>query len=282
MRCAWQEFISLLPVWMRKDVDRLGSETLQELRLRIGYGPELVRSNGEICLDRLIEQDDMSFIINAASNYSPWTTSTIGQGYLTARGGHRIGVFGTATVHNGIMTGVSNVTSLCIRVARDFRGLSAKLWDEFRSVLILGRPGSGKTTLLRDLIRCRSSMKSGSVAVIDEKGELFPWTNTGPCFETGKRTDVLTGCCKPQGIEAALRNMGPSVIAVDEITAQEDCTALIHAGWCGVDIFATAHAADIHDLLSRPVYRSIVNSGLFSSVVVLRSDKTWYVERIST
>jgi stage III sporulation protein SpoIIIAA len=51
------------------------------------------------------------------------------------------------------MTGIREVTGLCIRVARDFPGIAAGVKALKGSVLILGPPGSGKTTLLRDLIR---------------------------------------------------------------------------------------------------------------------------------
>ncbi len=282
MKCAWQELINLLPVWMRKDVDRLGADTLQELRLRIRYKPELVRSDGSVFLDQTVTVDDLLFCVNTASRYSPWSAGTVSQGYITAPGGHRIGICGNATINNGQMSGIAAPSSLCIRVARDFYGISGVIADQTGSILILGRPGSGKTTLLRDLIRKRSDNQSGSIGVVDEKGELFPHIRNESCFPTGSRTDVLSGCSKPHGIEAILRNMGPSAIAVDEITAQEDCKALLHAGWCGVDILATAHAANKKDLYRRPVYKSIVDSRLFDTLVILRTDKTWYMERIGT
>jgi len=74
--------------------------------------------------------------------------------------------------------------------------------------------------------------------------------------------------------------MGPNCIAVDEITAQEDCQALVSAGWCGVDLLATAHAANCDDLHSRPVYQPLVQTGLFNRVIVLSRDKSWHMERI--
>jgi stage III sporulation protein AA len=78
-----------------------------------------------------------------------------------------------------------------------------------------------------------------------------------------------------------LRSMGPSCIAVDEITAEEDCKALIQAGWCGVSLLATAHAANKQDLLSRNVYRSIVDCGLFDTLLVMLPDKAWRLERMN-
>lgn len=280
MRCAWEAFISLLPHWLRKSVDEQGSGTLQELRLRLNSPPELITAKGNMTLQRCICADDLCFCINAASRYSPWTATTMAQGYLTAPGGHRIGVCGNAVMVNGIMTGISTATSLCLRVARDFPGIASKVKCHSGSVLIIGKPGSGKTTLLRDLIRQRSNFVEGSIAVVDERGEIFPSAQGQFCFATGRRTDILNGCKKSQGIQTVLRSMGPEVIALDEITAREDCEALLHAGWCGVKLLATAHAGSKQDLLQRPVYRPILENKLFDTLLILHPDKSWHEERL--
>ena len=78
-----------------------------------------------------------------------------------------------------------------------------------------------------------------------------------------------------------LRCMGPQTIGVDEITSEEDCESLIRAGWCGIRLIATAHAASVEDLRHRPVYRKLWESGLFHQAVVLRRDKTWITERMA-
>lgn len=280
MKCAWQAYLNLLPPRIRQEVDRQGRDTLQELRLRLNKPPELVTGIGSLWLSDPVTQEDLRFCVNIASRYSPWAAATVADGYITAPGGHRLGLCGETTVSDGVMTGISLPTSLCIRVARDFPGLAQKAADISGSVLILGRPGSGKTTLLRDLIRQRSNKAQGSIAVVDERRELFPVTDTGYGFPTGKCTDVLSGCRKLKGIEAVLRSMGPRTIAVDEITAQEDCQALLHAGWCGVELLATAHAENLQQLQSRPVYKPIVQSRLFETVLILRPDKSWYMERM--
>lgn len=272
MRCAWRELLSLIPQDLRGEVDRLGKDTLQELRLRIGKPAELITAQGVCYFPGRVTEADIRFTVNMASRYSPWATETAAKGYITAPGGHRIGVCGNVTVDRGTVTGMQSITSLNIRVARDIDNVVDRLMPR-GNTLILGPPGSGKTTLLRSLARIVAQRET--VAVVDERGELFP-----DHFEQGRRMDVLTGCAKGQGIDMVLRSMGPQWIAVDEITAQEDCDALKKALWCGVKLMATAHASTAEDLHRRSVYKPLAEWGIFDTLVVMRPDKTWYTERM--
>ncbi|MBP3304815.1 MAG: Flp pilus assembly complex ATPase component TadA [Oscillospiraceae bacterium] len=274
MRCAWDALMRILPPALRPDADAHARETLQELRLRLGQAPELVCDRGSKWGNGTVTEQELNFVVNTASRYSPWAAATASKGYITAPGGHRIGLCGEAVVRDGTVCGIRSVTSLCIRVARDFTGIAGKAAALPGNILILGPPGSGKTTLLRDLIRQLSERET--VTVVDERGELFPAD-----FIRGRKTDVLTLCSKAQGVEMALRTMGPTCIAVDEITAQEDCRALLEAGWCGVRLLATAHAASRADLAARPVYRPLWETKLFETVIILRSDKSWRTERMT-
>ncbi len=280
MRCAWEYYIQLLPHWMRQDVDNLGRERLQELRLRAGKKPELILPDKNRWLSREISQEDIRFVINNASKFSPWAAGSISQGYITAKGGHRIGICGIGVLSEEKLCRIKEPCAICMRVARDFENISAPVSNLSNSILIIGPPGSGKTTLLRDLIRQKSNMGPGSISVVDEREEIFPLFNGQACFPSGNRTDILSGCPKSVGIEAVLRCMNPQWIAVDEITAQSDCEALLHAGWCGVNLLATAHASSLTDLKTRPVYRLLMDYKLFSTVLILRRDKSWTMERI--
>ena len=124
MNCAWDLFLSILPPDMRSQVDNLSRDTLQELRLRLGEAAELVMQSGSKWLDRHITAQDLSFVINTASRYSPWAAASAAKGYITAPGGHRIGICGEAVLQKGEMTGITNPSSLCIRIARDFPALA--------------------------------------------------------------------------------------------------------------------------------------------------------------
>lgn len=280
MRCAWQEYIRLLPHRLRKEIDEYGKADLEEVRLRIGQAPVMVKHSGIRLMQHTVAQDDLNFVINAASNYSPWAASTTSLGFLTAAGGHRIGICGEAVTHEGRITAIKSPTSLCIRVSRDFPGIARGILRHSGSILIIGPPGSGKTTLLRDIIRQRAMAGDKSISVMDERGEVFPYIQGKSCYDTGNHIDVLTGCSKQQGIHMLLRTMGPSCIAVDEITEEGDCNALVRAGWSGVSLIATAHAASRNDLYSRPVYLPLTNNSLFDTLIVLQPDKTWKAERI--
>ena len=279
MNYVWNELLSILPQWMRSSVDKYQNRQLQEIRLRLGHFPELVTGLGCVFLERDIETDDLNYIINIASSYSPWAATTISYGFLTAPGGHRIGICGEAILHEDKMQGIRRVSSLCIRVAKDIVGISDAVSKVKGSVLIIGSPGSGKTTFLRDLIRQRSRLTGEHIGVVDERKEIFPVGKDGYCFDPGEKTDVLSGCKKGQGIHRLLRCMGPQVIAMDEITEEEDCNALISAAWCGVNLIATAHANGMDELVSRKIYQPILKTGLFHNIVVLRSDKSWTLER---
>ena len=275
MKCTWDALLAIVPQRLRQEVDKLGRDTMEELHLRVGQPVELICSGVSCPIGANATGEDIRFVINTASRYSPWAATSVLKGYLTAAGGHRIGMCGECVLQDGQVTAIREVYSLCIRVARDFPGIG-KNAPQTGSLLILGPPGAGKTTLLRDVIRWRST-RGTAISVVDERGELFPRSNL---FDPGPRTDVLTGCNKTQGVEIALRTMGPKCIAVDEITATEDCQALVSALWCGVDLLATAHASNCNDLRSRPVYRPLVQTGLFSHVIVLNRDKSWHVERM--
>lgn len=275
MNCAWKELLAVLPPWLQREVDRQGRDTLQEIRLRKGQPAVLIKKEGRTTLAQEVTEEDLRYVVNMACRYSPWTIQTTAQGYITISGGHRIGMCGAALHRNGRMSGIGTLTSLNIRICRDFPGISRNLWLHQESILLIGPPGSGKTTLLRDLIRQRSRREN--IAVVDERGEIFP---TAADFLKGENTDVISGCGKAQGVEMVLRVMSPQCIAVDEITAAEDCDALIQAGKCGVTMLATIHASSASDLRSRPIYDKLLSSGLFERMVILQMDKSWRTERM--
>ena len=273
MMCQWDQAMGILPPWLRSEVNEVGKACLQELRLRINAPPELNFGSERIFLNRIVRREDLLFCVNTASRYSPWAAETMARGFLTIQGGHRLGLCGEAVCHNGTVTGIREVRSINLRIARDFPGIASGIRPR-GSVLIVGPPGWGKTTLLRDLSRHLG--KTETVCVVDERGEIFP-----EGMETGLHTDILTGCGKDQGIDMVLRTMSPDWIVVDEITNPEDTRALIRAVGCGVRLLATAHGKSPEDLRRRRSYIPLIEQNIFHTFLFMNPDKSFRTERIA-
>lgn len=186
------------------------------------------------------------------------------QGFLTTKHGHRLGVCGETAAGGKALRGLSSVN---IRVARPVEGIADGLdiWNKpFVSTLILAPPGAGKTTLLREL--CRRLSREMRVAVADERYEIAACADGSPRFPIGN-CDVLSGGSRGESVLRLLRSMSPQVIAVDEITDESDCAALLSCVGCGCALLATAHGTDLKDLSRRACYRALLEAGAFRQVI---------------
>lgn len=273
----------VLPAHLADRLEGLRAEemlTVEELRLRRGYPMTVLLPGGECPLGgEPVSEHDLREVLERASQASAHTVlEQVKQGFVTLRGGHRIGLCGTVSRKDGEITTLRYLSSLSIRVARAAEGQAAGLMPGLiengmmLSTLILGPPGSGKTTLLRELIRTLSDGHGVSphrVGVADERGEIAALWQGKAQFRVGRRTDVLDGCPKAEGLSILLRGMNPQVLAVDEITHPEDVQAVVEAAGCGVSLLATAHGGGVTDLQHRPVYRRLLGEGVFRRVIVL-------------
>ena len=266
----------------------------EEFRLRSGQKMSLLGPEGETSIsEEPVTGQDLQAVLDRATEFSAYRCAgSIRQGYVTVRGGCRVGICGTAVLRGGEIATVGELSSLSIRIARAALGVAKdvypKLWSEgsFESTLILSPPGGGKTTLLRDLIRCLSKGSQTHpalrVAVVDERGEIAAARGGCAQFDVGPHTDILTGTEKAEGISMLLRAMNPQVIAVDEITAPEDIRAMTVAANCGVAFLATVHGRDLEDLRPRKLCRELLDTELFHQFIVLEgrgSARTSRVER---
>ena len=267
----------LLPERIRRAAASLPAEicaAAEEVRLRCGAEPSLLLPEGETTLPQCgaVHSKDLSEVLERTTGSSLHAhADELRRGFLIARGGVRVGVCGTAVIADGHVSGLRALSSLCIRVPRQIRSAGEGVLPALGggSVLILSPPGGGKTTFLRELVR-RSAESGLRVSLADERGEVAAVWEGVPQFDVGRCTDVLTGAPKAGAAMILLRAMNPQVIALDEITAEEDIKAIAGIAACGVGVYATAHASGVGDLSRRPLYRELMELGVFEKAVVIR------------
>lgn len=180
---------------------------------------------------------------------------------------------------DGQVTNLKQISSAVIRISREQKGIGAAVvprlfrGEHFASTLLLSPPGGGKTTLLRDLVRLMSrgeQVPPQRIALIDERDEIAVMYRGQPQMDVGPRTDILNGCPKAAAIPMVLRAMNPQIIALDEITVQEDLQAIAQAAGCGVGLLATIHAGSVEELQAKPLYRALLEGRVFRQAVLIR------------
>lgn len=229
----------LLENMLRPDLNL--QRELQEIRIRVGRSILLKTRQADLIIDYQISTSEILQILERLCENSIYAyKNQICEGFLTVKGGHRIGITGTAVSENGQIINLKYVTSLNFRIAREIINCSNQLLKEIIDIennsiyntLIVSPPGKGKTTILRDMIRNISNgineihFRGMTCGVVDERGEIAAMYKGVPQNDIGVRTDVIENISKSKGMKMLIRCMAPEVIACDEIGSKEDIEAI--------------------------------------------------------
>lgn len=267
----------------------------QEIRLRVNRpvtvvcprGIYFVKEGGGIgciigagCITA--NKSDLEESFRTLCSYSVYShENEIKNGYITLRGGHRAGICGTAVFQNGTVSGMKDISSVNIRVAREIPGSADVLLNQLKDtlsggLLLAGPPSSGKTTILRDIARQLSSGIRGNirkVAVIDERGEIAGSFQGIPQNDIGLCCDVLDGYPKAEGIMLAVRSLSPQYIICDELGTENETHAVEQSLNAGVCVIASIHAGSAGELLRRRQAVALLKTGAFAAAALLNGSE---------
>lgn len=302
MKNISDEILNSLSLNLREKIKKLPKSNLniEEIRLR-SKKPLILNANNkdyfynekENDLDLnmnnpyIVTREDIEQTFQIICKYSIHTfMDDIKKGFITLRGGHRVGIVGKAIVENGQVKNIKHISSLNIRISREIIGCSDKILDHIintnnkvNNTLIISPPQCGKTTLLRDIVRNLSNgnkkygFRGMKVALIDERNEIGGSYLGVPQMDVGIRTDIIETCPKDVGIIMLLRSMSPNIIVTDEIGNEREVKALYTALNGGVNLITTVHGDSIEDIKERKELSNLLDKELFKKVIILSSRK---------
>lgn len=260
----------ILPYRIYKCVEAVKFQGLiEEIRIRKNRQAYIIQNGKNKFIDIIATESEINYILGEASRYSLYAfKDTIAQGYIYLGEGIRIGLIGRASVENGIIVGIYEISEFAIRLPHNIKVNCSELLNiaNDNSLLIYSPPGIGKTTLLRNLITILGSgSNSKRIGVIDTRGELSKGLEKKDLLAS-----VLSGYPRKEGIEIAVRTLNAQIIVCDEIGNEKDASALIDAQGAGVPIIATCHGSSIKDILSHTAIRNLHKSRIFNYYVGIK------------
>lgn len=279
----YDEIYKILPGTIGNSIKQfLMEDKIQEIRIKVGKPIILNLAFEEKVLDYIPTREDLRYLITKISNYSLYAfEEEIKQGYITLKGGHRVGLAGECVMSKGEVRTIKNISSLNIRICKEVIGASNKVMrlitenDRVYNTLIVSPPKCGKTTILRDIAKNLSngmyqiSLKGKKVTIVDERSEIAACYNGIPQMNVGIRTDILDNCLKKSGMIMAIRSLSPEVLICDEIGTEGDLEALNMAFNSGVNIIVTVHGYDINDIYNREVFKELIDNCVLERIIVL-------------
>ena len=294
------EIINSLSLNLREKIKTVPRDCIEEIRLRVNkpliingnlkdyfYDEKIKALSTKMDNAYIVTKEDVEQTFQIICKYSIHSfMDDIKKGFITLRGGHRVGIVGKAIVENGKVENIKHISSLNIRISKEVRNCSDKIMNQIiknkttiNNTIIISPPQCGKTTLLRDIVRNLSNgnekfgFNGVKVALIDERNEIAGSYLGIPQMDVGIRTDIIETCPKDVGIMMVLRSMSPNVIVTDEIGNEKDIKALYTALNGGVGLITSVHGNSIEDIRNRKELKDLLDEELFKKVIILSAKR---------
>ena len=285
------EVINYFPYGIKQCIQEFSDDfnLLEEIRIRVDREILLKIGQVEYILNYIVSSKEILEILQKICDNSIYTyQNQICNGYITIKGGHRVGITGSIVFKEGQVINISHIYSLNFRIAKEIIGCSNKILKYILNIkentvfnsIILSPPGRGKTTLLRDCVRNISDgieeigFKGINVGVVDERGEIAAMYKGIPQNDLGKRTDILDNVSKDIGMKMLIRSMNPNVIVADEIGTAEDVLAINYAVCSGIKGIFTAHGSTLNDIILNPILKKLYEIKVVEKIILIEKDRS--------
>lgn len=268
---------------------------LEEIRIRAGKPIILKFNQKEILIRHFVTSEEIFKIVQFVCENSIYSYQhQIAEGFVTIKGGHRVGISGSCVMENGKVININYINSLNFRIARKILGASEELLkyilniekNTVKNTLIVSTPGAGKTTILKDIVKQISSgikefnFEALNTGIVDERGEIAALYKGIPQNDIGIKVDVIDNVSKGIGMKMLVRSMAPQVIIADEIGTMEDVDAINYAICSGCKGIFTAHGDCIEDLYLNKFIKELIIGHVFEIIIFLDSNKKGNIKEI--
>lgn len=247
-----------------KRISAFSSERVLEIHICRGTGSSVRFFSKRIYLGITVHQKDIDTAISAFTGRALYAyRDTLREGYISLDRAIRVGICGQARYEGNGLIGVSEVSSMLIRLPYGECNFVNQICDAFlkskNGMLIFAPPSGGKTTALRALIRQIAQMRVGRISVIDERMEM----DMGDF--SGLDVDVFRGYRRADGMRIALRVMSAQILAVDEIGTAYESAEMLESLLSGVKFIATAHGKSYEEIKRRKNLIPFFELGVFDT-----------------
>ena len=270
------------------------TEFIEEIRIRLNRPIALKIGQEVMMIDYIINKEEIEEIFERICENSIYSyKKEICEGFITIKGGHRVGITGTAVIEEKLKN-INYISSLNFRIAREKKDSSKEIIkniinpqeNNVYNTLIISPPGCGKTTMLRDIIRNISNgikeleFSPKVIGLVDERGEIAATYKGVPQNDIGIMTDVMSNFPKSIGIKMLIRSMSPQIIVCDEIGGKEDVEAIKIATCSGVKGIFTAHGKNLEEVIKNPELSQLLNKNIVERVIQLSAKEKGIAEKI--